>query len=58
MAGSLFDKMDALIKGVRHFALGIALAIVSLFAAYFILMTAWRLAGLLWRVMFGHPWGV
>ena len=58
MAGSPFEKMDGLIKAIRYIALGVALAIVAVFLLYFISLTAWRLAGLLWRSVFGHPWGL
>ena len=58
MAGGLFEKMDGLIKAVRSLALGIALAIVSIFVLAFLGMTAYRLFGLFWRLLFGHPWGL
>ena len=58
MAGNFFEKADGLIKAIRYVALGIVLAIVSVFLLYFVGLTAWRLAGLLWRSVFGHPWGL
>ncbi len=57
MAGNLFERIDGLIKAIRFVALGIAVSIVAVFALYFVGLTAWRLAGLLWRCVFGHPWG-
>lgn len=58
MAVNLFEKADGLIKAIRYVALGVALAIVAVFLLYFVGLTAWRLAGLLWRAVFGHPWGL
>jgi hypothetical protein len=58
MAGSFFEKTDDLVKAIRYVALGVALAIVAVFLLYFVGLTAWRLAGLLWRAVFGHPWGL
>jgi hypothetical protein len=58
MAGDLFEKMDAFIKAVRYFALGIALAIVSVFVLYFVCMTVYRLWGLCARLLFSAPWGI
>jgi len=58
MAGSVFEKTDGLIKAIRYVALGIAVSIVAVFLLYFVGLTAWRLAGLLWRSVFGHPWGI
>lgn len=58
MPGSFFEKTDGLIKAIRYVALGIVLAIAAVFLLYFVSLTAWRLAGLLWRSVFGHPWGL
>ncbi len=58
MAGNVFEKADSMIKAIRYVAVGIALAIVAVFVMYCVSLTAWRLASLLWRAVFGHPWGV
>ena len=58
MTGSPLEKTDGFIKGIQYIALGIAGAIVAVFVLTFIALTTWRLIGLLWRSVFGHPWGI
>lgn len=58
MADGLFDKMDGFLKAIRGIALDIAWAIVAAFVLCFLALSAYRLLELLWRSVFGHPWGI
>lgn len=58
MFKNLFETLDGIIKGVAYFCVLLIAAVAAVFAFYFIGMTAWRLAQLVWDEIFSHNWSL
>jgi hypothetical protein len=56
MLKNLFESGSLFLRGIITGALLVAAAVAAIAVSFFVVMSVFRLIGLLWREVFGFPW--